>query len=152
MGSLPYFVPSALRRPHSFQEGLTRQYDSLLLFYLSFTYSFLHCRVRILFRSASSAPMVKLTDKNIKWIIRHTEIQKDETTESISVMYKGYQGIFDYPRKKVKQEFLSQLFIGYFRSLPSDFFCQESRHFIDIDFFAAYEIRIERVNLRFARQ
>lgn len=46
------------------------------------------CRVRILFRSASSEPMVKLTDKNIKWIIRHTETLKDETTKSVSLMYK----------------------------------------------------------------
>ncbi len=32
--------------------------------------------------------MVKLTDKNIKWIIRHTEMLKDETTKSISLIYK----------------------------------------------------------------
>ena len=47
--------------------------------------------------------MVKLTDKNIKWIIRHTEIQKDETTESISVMYKISQRRVQQLRKEYKE-------------------------------------------------
>jgi transposase InsO family protein len=47
--------------------------------------------------------MVKLTDKNIKWIIRHTEIQKDETTESISVMYKISERRVQQLRKEYKE-------------------------------------------------
>jgi transposase InsO family protein len=46
--------------------------------------------------------MVKLTDKNIKWIIRHSEIQKDETTESISVMYKISERRVQQIRKEYK--------------------------------------------------
>src|SRR3990172_8196133 len=46
--------------------------------------------------------MVKLTEKNIKWIIRHTEIQKDETTESISMMYKISERRVQQIRKEYK--------------------------------------------------
>ncbi len=46
--------------------------------------------------------MVKLTDKNIKWIIRHIEIQKDETTKSISIMYKISERRVQQLRKEYK--------------------------------------------------
>jgi hypothetical protein len=48
--------------------------------------------------------MVKLTDKNIKWIIRHAEIQKDETTKSISLMYKISQRRVQQLRNTKTQE------------------------------------------------
>ncbi len=46
--------------------------------------------------------MAKLTDKNIKWIIRHAEIQKDETTKNISLMYKISQRRVQQLRKEYK--------------------------------------------------
>jgi hypothetical protein len=51
--------------------------------------------------------------------------------------------------EKVKQEFLSQHFFDYFQSKPYDFWFKKVNHFIN---FAADEIQIDRVNLRFARQ
>ncbi|VVB96755.1 Uncharacterised protein [uncultured archaeon] len=46
--------------------------------------------------------MVKLTDKNIKWIIRHTEMLEDETTKSISLIYKISQRRVQQLRKEYK--------------------------------------------------
>ena len=50
--------------------------------------------------------MVKLTDKNITLIIRHAEIQKDETTKSSSLMYKILQRRVQQLRKEYTGEIL----------------------------------------------
>jgi hypothetical protein len=43
-------------------------------------------------------------------------------------------GIFEQPPEKVKQEFLSLHFFGYFRLLPYDFLFKKANNFIDIDY------------------
>ena len=43
-------------------------------------------------------------------------------------------GIFEQPPEKVKQDFLSWHFFGYFRLLLYDFLFKKANHFIYIDY------------------
>jgi len=49
-------------------------------------------------------------------------------------MSKESEGIFEQPSEKVKHEFLSYHFFGYFRLPPYDFLFKNANHFIDIDY------------------
>lgn len=62
--------------------------------------------------------MVKLIDKNIKWIISHAEILKDETTKSISrMMYNISERRVQQLRCRVHQHFFDLSLLSVLMSL-----------------------------------